>query len=80
VLVGCQTPKLNRDECNALLRFAFLLRDREYFFAAIVSAMRADVMRQARLVAIGAGGEMRLRHCQMTASAVAPTFGKFSFR
>ena len=56
----------------------FLLDDKD-FFAFIVSAMRADMVRQARLVAIGAGDEVGGCERQVTAPAVAPSFREFPF-
>lgn len=55
-------------------------RNGENFFARVMTAVRANVMRQAHLVAIGAGSEIRRLHCQMTPAAITATFGNFSFR
>lgn len=62
---------------NGLLWLArgWLVLDREDFFTFIMSAVRANVMRQAQLVAIGAGDQMGGIHREMAAAAIASAFG-----
>jgi hypothetical protein len=61
-----------------LARSGFLL-DGENFFARVMSAVRADVMRQAHLVAIRTRRQVYGFHREMTAAAVAASFRYFSF-
>ena len=55
-----------------------LLFDGENFFARVMSAVRADVMRQTHLVAIRARRQVYDFHREMTAAAVATSFRYFS--
>ena len=61
-----------------LARGRFLF-DGENFFACVMSAVRADVVRQAHLVAIRTRRQVYGFHREMTAAAVAASFRYFSF-
>jgi len=61
------------------LRWLFRF-DHENLFALVVAAVWADVMRQARLVAVGAGSQVACREREMTAPTIAAPFGQFAFR
>ena len=61
-----------------LARGGFLF-DGENFFARVMSAVRADVMRQTHLVAIRTRRQVYGFHRKMTAAAVAASFRYFSF-
>ena len=57
----------------------WLLLDRKDLFPFIIAAIRANMMGQAHVMAIGAGNQVGGFHRQVASPAIAPSFREFPF-
>src|SRR5581483_3990255 len=72
-----RTRPLGSVRQNSASLFRFF--DRNNFRAIIVTAVRADPVRNIHIVAVGTFREILRLECEMTAAAVTASFREFSF-
>lgn len=64
---------------SASFLFLFLLFDLENLGAFVISAVRANAVRNIQVMAVGTFRKVLRREREMTAATVSAAFGKFSF-